>query len=88
MADGRIMAKKPRDQDTGDCGHKLEPTDPVKGNWIKGYIHCRKCVSEHKGQNVSVGWTTKGLQVWCDHHECNIMHVDFEGVTHPADLYP
>ncbi len=30
-------------------------------------------------QNISCGWTANGLQVWCNRHEKNIIHIDFEG---------
>jgi hypothetical protein len=28
---------------------------------------------------LSVGWTKKGLQVWCARHEINVVHLDFMG---------
>ena len=61
-------------------------------NEIKMYHHCRKCLEELPAgespssyQRISAGWTKRGLQIWCDRHEANIMHVDFEGQTHPAN---
>jgi hypothetical protein len=36
-------------------------------------------------QKIQVGWTQLGLQVWCIRHDCNIMHIDFEGVKHRAN---
>lgn len=31
------------------------------------------------------GWTPIGFQVWCTRHNANVVHVDFEGVKHPAN---
>ncbi len=68
-------------------------------NNIVAYLHCGKCLEEMKADpeleaalspkeysKVQVGWTKEGLQVWCNRHECNIVHIDFEGKKHPADL--
>lgn len=59
------------------------------------YMHCGLCLKELKEQQIEqsprdyaqleVGWTKIGLQVWCKRHECNVLHVDFEGQQHPAD---
>ncbi len=56
---------------------------------IELFIHCRQCVLEdHAGasgashgeaQQVEVGWTKEGLQVWCKRHDRNVLHLDFEG---------
>lgn len=61
-------------------------------NEIEAYIHCGKCldempqgVSPKDWQRIQAGWTTLGLQVWCTRHECNVMHVDFQGQKHPAN---
>jgi hypothetical protein len=60
---------------------------------IKAFLHCGKCLKELVDQGggsprdyarLSVGWTAKGFQVWCNRHDCNVMHVDFEGRKHPA----
>ena len=60
---------------------------------ILQYLHCGKCVTEKPlGVSMSewggydIGWTKLGLQVWCKKHQCNIMHIDFEGQQHPANL--
>ena len=57
------------------------------------YLHCSKCVTQKPlGVSMSewggydIGWTKLGLQVWCKKHQCNIMHIDFEGQQHPANL--
>ena len=49
------------------------------------YLHCKMCFDGELPQNIEVGWTEQGLQVWCKNHECNIVHIDFEGQQHPAD---
>jgi hypothetical protein len=63
-------------------------------------MHCKKCLAElvaivkRTGQGQSpamysrydVGFTNEGLQVWCRRHEINIVHIDFEGQQHPANL--
>jgi hypothetical protein len=58
---------------------------------INIFFHCRKCIEElPKGVSprdfikVEVGLTSVGVQVWCQRHECNIVHIDFEGVSHPV----
>jgi len=60
-------------------------------NEIKLYMHCKKCLEElppdfspNDFQQIEAGWTKQGFQVWCKRHECNIIHMDFEGHKHPA----
>ncbi len=55
-------------------------------NSIGAYIHCMKCIDELPvGQSpaefakVQAGWTKEGLQVWCNRHDENIIHLDFLG---------
>lgn len=60
---------------------------------IEAYFHCQKCIREAQivrtsprdYARLSVGYTPIGLQVWCNRHECNVLHVDFEGQKHPAN---
>ena len=61
-------------------------------NLISSHIHCGRCLKELPAgkspieyQTVAVGFTKYGIQVWCKRHDCNIMHIDFEGAKHPAD---
>lgn len=56
------------------------------------HIHCASCMDDlpdgmapREWQDLEVGWTELGLQVWCKRHDANIVHIDFEGQTHPAD---
>lgn len=71
---------------------KLEISNDLQ---ITSYCHCGLCVTDIKlGRamghspasyaNYSVGWTPRGLQVWCNRHNCNILNIDFEGKQHPA----
>ena len=60
---------------------------------IKAFMHCARCLDElPEGQSprewgqLEVGWTSIGLQVWCKRHECNVVHMDFEGHKHPATV--
>ena len=60
-------------------------------NAILEYLHCRLCFVENtkRGvwmeQQLEVGWTLLGLQVWCRRHAANVMHIDFEGRCHPGN---
>ena len=58
-------------------------------NNIVGYIHCGICLEETGDkpyhQRIQVGWTKFGIQVWCNLHDVNMMHMDFEGSKHRAD---
>jgi hypothetical protein len=65
-------------------------------NQIGTYLHCAMCIDDMRAQKIDmspaefqkleVGWTPKGLQVWCRRHDVNILHVDFEGHKHPANV--
>ena len=55
-------------------------------NEIQAYLHCKKCTEElPEGQSpmeyarTQSGWTPQGLQVWCNRHDENVMHLDFKG---------
>ena len=50
-----------------------------RGNEIVGYWHCKKCCDEDLPQFISVGWTPKGIQVWCETHNENVQHIDLLG---------
>lgn len=62
---------------------------------IRAYCHCRLCLQElpqgtspREWAQLEVGLTEIGLQVWCKRHEVNVMHIDFEGQQHPANMKP
>lgn len=63
------------------------------------YLHCGLCGEEWKNteeirttqspsdySRLGVGWTKEGLQIWCKRHDCNVMHIDFQGQKHPANM--
>lgn len=69
---------------------------PPSTNEIQTFIHCALCLEEYRRTvsglmspreyaNNEVGWTPFGLQVWCKRHEVNVVHLDFEGMKHPAN---
>lgn len=59
---------------------------PKTKNDIQLFFHCGRCLDD-KPANTSprewaaleVGWTQKGLQVWCKRHEINVAAIDFRG---------
>jgi len=60
-------------------------------NQINLYIHCNKCIKELPAatspsdfQDIKVGFTEKGIQVWCKRHDQSMLHIDFEGNDHPT----
>lgn len=68
------------------------PYELSNRNCINLYLHCGKCLKEipegtspREYQKIQVGWTDRGIQVWCVRHDCNVIHIDFEGQTHPAN---
>jgi len=72
-----------------------EPRRPIipATNQIGLYLHCGVCLNERPAHTsprdwaqLEVGWTKQGLQVWCKRHNCNVLHVDFEGCKHPANV--
>lgn len=61
---------------------------------IRAYMHCALCLQEVQSNGdmaprdyarLSVGLTAVGIQVWCERHQSNVLHIDFEGTQHPAD---
>ena len=50
-----------------------------RGNQILSYWHCSQCCDEELHPNIAVGWTPKGIQVWCETHDENVLHVDLCG---------
>lgn len=62
-------------------------------NCIKLFFHCRLCIESipvgmtpAQRSNLSAGFSELGLQVWCERHDCNVVHIDFQGVQHPANM--
>jgi len=65
---------------------------------IEMYLHCGECIAELRdgvapdGESpesyarLALGWTKYGIQAWCNRHQANVAHIDFEGATHPANV--
>lgn len=69
------------------------PREIPNANEIEHFMHCRRCLEEKppdiSPQNfarLDIGFTPLGLQVWCLRHDCNVVHIDFEGQKHPANV--
>jgi hypothetical protein len=58
---------------------KLVDENRKNGNGIYSYFHCNKCCDEDLYQNIGLGWTPLGIQVWCESYNENILHLDFCG---------
>ena len=72
------------EQDIGKLSYLL--------NQIKEPIVCVKCSNElsqgltdaksiQDYSRVDVGFTDRGLQIWCQRHQVNICHINFEGIA-------
>lgn len=53
---------------------------------IKHFLECKKCAESvpvgmtfQEWQDIAVGLTPYGIQVWCLRHKCNVAHLDFRG---------
>lgn len=65
---------------------------PLNEMSIISFYHCALCMKE-KPEGISprdwalleVGSTDLGLQVWCKRHDCNVIHISFEGQKHLAN---
>jgi hypothetical protein len=62
------------------------PTKRFGQNGINNFCTCKFCfedkprgVSTAEYSRLHVGFTTRGIQVWCARHEVNVIHLDFEG---------
>lgn len=60
---------------------------PPPGNEkeIDSFFHCARCTRAGKRSDLEAGLTPLGIQVWCRGCDSNILHVDFQGVRHPAN---
>lgn len=76
---------------------RAETPEISTDNQIVMYLHCGLCIEDYKREaalmgsaspaqmaRLNVGWTPRGIQVWCAKHDCNVVNVDFEGARHPA----
>jgi hypothetical protein len=62
-------------------------------NCITAYLHCALCLQElpsgispKEWSRTQTGFTELGLQIWCNRHEVNVAHINFQGQQHPANL--
>ena len=66
-------------------------------NSIKDPVVCQKCYDEFtQGQTdagslqhytaLDVGFTDRGVQIWCRRHDLNVCHIDFAGMALDADF--
>ena len=56
----------------------------LKQNRIQTFICCKTCCNAHCVASscpaqIILGWTEKGLQVWCKTCNKNVVHLDFDG---------
>ncbi|MDP2661328.1 MAG: hypothetical protein Q8R28_11435 [Dehalococcoidia bacterium] len=63
-----------------------ELRDIPRTNEISAFLHCGKCLREkppglspREWASLEVGYTPQGLQIWCERHEVNVLHLDFMG---------
>jgi hypothetical protein len=61
-------------------------------NKIEMFFCCKLCLADmpdntsmRQWSRLDVGWSKAGIQVWCRRHNCNVLHVDFQGMKHPAN---
>jgi len=59
---------------------------PKTKEQIVRYFHCSKCIDEIPYEEspatwarLNVGFTKQGMQVWCQRHDLNVIHLDFQG---------
>ena len=66
-------------------------------NSITEAVVCSKCFDEleqgvsdmgslQQQASLDVGFTDRGLQVWCRRHQVNVVHIDFAGMSLDADF--
>ncbi len=77
------------EQDIGKLSYLL--------NQIKEPIVCVKCSDEFMAgstdskslqdySKIDVGFTERGLQIWCQRHEINICHINFNNLELETDF--
>jgi hypothetical protein len=57
-------------------------------NGILQHFHCANCFHSGQKDKITVGWTKKGIQVWCDKCEKNVIALDFKGNKVEKDMTP
>lgn len=73
--------------------HQIQVQDIPVDKRIQTFFHCTKCLkqmpeneSRETWGRFQIGMTPEGFQVWCARHQHNIIHIHFEGQTHPASM--
>lgn len=68
------------------ANQKDKPKPKPPDNKIQSFFHCKSCIhirpenmSPRNWVAIEVGWTPKGIQVWCVRCEKNVIHLDFLG---------
>lgn len=61
-------------------------------NQITSFFHCRRCLQERPDgtsprdfSSLEVGWTEKGLQIWCKRHDMNVIHIELTAMEGEPD---
>ena len=69
----------------------IKPELTPEDNNILRFFHCTLCLNEmpdgvspRDWMDIEAGWTIEGMQVWCKRHDCNVIHINFEGQKHMA----
>ena len=57
-------------------------------NGIQMYFHCKDCLNNGRKDKIAVGWTVKGVQVWCETCDTNVVALDFKGLKVGYDENP
>ena len=67
--------------------------EAMEGLEIESYFHCAKCMDEKPDDmspreygSVEVGFTNRGLQVWCKRHEMNVVRYNLTDIWNTLDL--
>ena len=90
------------DPETGKCQNGCAEKTPPQSveqriipatNEIKLWFHCSNCLPDKPARRspaewvrLEAGWTKLGVQIRCQRCDLNIIHIDFEGRKHPANL--
>jgi len=52
---------------------------------VKLFFNCQKCFDQlpvgqsmHEYSRTQAGFTDEGIQVWCNRHNCEVVHLKYE----------
>lgn len=60
-------------------------------NGIKMFFHCKNCMdvaNKRTTERLAMGWTIKGVQVWCENCDTCVVALDFRGMKIAHDFDP